>query len=341
MKVLIVDDSPEALAIAKTRLLKENLEVVCAGGGQSGLSVAATEKPDLILLDINMPDMSGFVLCRQLKADAELCMIPIIFLTGSDSREDRVKGLDIGAVDYVTKPFDAFELRARVRAALRTKHLQDLLVQHARLDPLTELPNRRALTERLQMEWARKERHSSLLSFVLADIDHFKQVNDTYGHIAGDRLLQEVAKTIAGQCRRTDLPCRVGGEEFAIIAPDVRAGQAACLADRCRGAMEQIGLAVGEDTVRITASFGVADAVGVCCEQELIRAADEALYRAKSDGRNCVRCASHSGNPVNSPIQSWKPPQIPISAANGALRNMSSEHRHDHSLNSGGGTCQL
>lgn len=300
MKVLIVDDSPDALAIAKARLLKEDLEVICADDGQAGLEAATAQKPDLILLDINMPDMSGFDLCRLLKADTELCMIPIIFLTGSDSTEDRVKGLDIGAVDYVTKPFDAFELRARVRAALRTKHLQDLLIKHARLDPLTELPNRRALTECLQKELARRERHNGLLSFVLADVDHFKRVNDTYGHSVGDRLLQEVGKAISSQCRLNDLPSRFGGEEFAIVVPDVDGAQARCLADRCRAAIEQIPFEAGGDTVKITASFGVVEAVdGLCCEQELIRAADEALYRAKNDGRNCVRIANHSGHPVS------------------------------------------
>ena len=191
MKVLIVDDSPDALAVAKARLLKEGLEVITADGGQAGLACAASQNPDLILLDVDMPDISGFDLCRQLKADPQLRLIPVIFLTGSASTADRVKGLDIGAVDYVTKPFDAFELRARVRAALRTKHLQDLLVQHARLDPLTELPNRRALDQRLRQEFSRSQRHECFLSFVMIDIDHFKKVNDTYGHSTGDRVLSE------------------------------------------------------------------------------------------------------------------------------------------------------
>ena len=297
MKVLIIDDSPDALAIAKARLLKENLQVVCADDGRTGLDVAAEQKPDLILLDVNMLGMSGFDVCRLLKNDLELRMIPVIFLTGSDSTEDRVKGLDIGAIDYVVKPFDAVELLARVRAALRTKHLQDLLIQHARLDPLTELPNRRALTERLQQEFSRVQRHQGALSFIMADIDHFKQVNDTYGHSAGDRLLQEVAKAISAESRTYDLPSRFGGEEFAIVVPDADVTQAAPLADRYRQAIERISLNVGSATVRITASFGVADATGLSCEQELIQAADKALYRAKSDGRNCVRHADQRHKP--------------------------------------------
>ena len=298
MKVLIVDDSPDALAIAKARLLKENLEVVTADGGQAGLAAARSEHPDLILLDVDMPDISGFELCRQLKTDPDLSLIPVIFLTGSTSTADRVKGLDIGAVDYVTKPFDAFELRARVRAALRTKHLQDLLVQYARLDPLTELPNRRALDERLQQEFSRIQRHAGSLSFIMADIDHFKLVNDTHGHSAGDRVLQLVARAIADQCRQTDLPARYGGEEFAVVVPDEQAPDAFHLADRCRRAIENISLDFGGDALRITASFGVADVTDAACEQALIQAADQALYRAKQLGRNRVELAAHTSEPT-------------------------------------------
>ena len=298
MKVLIVDDSPDALAIAKARLLKEGLEVITAEGGRAGLEAAASQRPDLILLDVDMPDISGFELCRQLKTDPDLSLIPVIFLTGSTSTADRVKGLDIGAVDYVTKPFDAFELRARVRAALRTKHLQDLLVQHARLDPLTELPNRRALVERLQQEFSRIQRHAGSLSFIMADIDHFKLVNDTHGHSTGDRLLQLVARAIAGQCRQIDLPARYGGEEFAVIVPDEQVPDAFHLADRCRRAIENISLDLGGDAPRITASFGVADATDAACEQALIQAADQALYRAKQLGRNRVELAAHTSEPT-------------------------------------------
>jgi diguanylate cyclase (GGDEF)-like protein len=288
MKILIVDDSPEALAVAKVRLSKESVDILCAESGTAGLEAARREKPDLILLDVEMPDMSGFEVCRALKAEAELCMIPVLFLTASSTPEDKVRGLDLGAVDYVTKPFDAFELRARVRAALRTKHLQDLLIEHAHIDPLTGLPNRRALMERLQREWARIERHGGRLSFVMADIDHFKRVNDAFGHHIGDRLLQEVAKAIAEQCRLGDLPARYGGEEFAIVVPDVPASSAAHLAERCRQKIEQIRLVEKNGTVSATTSFGVADAAGVASCEALVKRADEALYQAKQSGRNRV-----------------------------------------------------
>jgi diguanylate cyclase (GGDEF)-like protein len=218
-------------------------------------------------------------------------MIPVHFLSGTSAGEDKIQGLDLGAVDYVTKPFDAFELRARVRAALRTKHLQDMLFEHAHIDPLTGLPNRRALMERLQSEWARIERHGGRLSFIMADIDHFKQVNDRHGHHVGDHLLQKVAGAIADQCRENDLPARFGGEEFAIVVPDEDADAAAHLAERCRREIAKTCVVIHDEMVTATASFGVADAKGVASLEILMTRADEALYRAKEAGRNSVQIA--------------------------------------------------
>ncbi len=291
MKVLIIDDSPDAIAMVKARLAKEQLEIICAASGQAGLDAARLERPDLVLLDIKMPEMDGYDVCRALKADAELCMIPIIFLTGSVTTEDKVKGLDLGAVDYISKPFDGFELRARVRAALRNKHMQDLLIKYAQIDPLTELSNRRALTERLQHEWARIQRYNGSLAFIMADIDRFKRVNDKHGHRMGDQMLREVAKTLVNLCRESDLPARYGGEEFAIICPDVDAESAAQLAERCRQGIADIHVQAENDEVQVTASFGVADAAGASSSDALIEVADEALYRAKQSGRNCVAVA--------------------------------------------------
>ncbi len=288
MKILIVDDSPDAIAVARQRLSKEGMEIACAEGGIAGLDAAKRENPDLILLDVDMPDMLGFDVCRALKADPDLCMIPVIFLSGSATPDDKVKGLDVGAVDYVTKPFDAFELRARVRAAVRTKHLQDLLIEHAHIDPLTGLPNRRALMARLQHEWARMERNGGSLSLVMADVDHFKRINDTYGHLIGDRMLQEIAKTLAGQCRTTDLPSRYGGEEFAIVVPDQAAQSAVHLAERCRQGIERIRLPFRSEMIAATVSLGVADSSGANSPETLIDRADDALYRAKAAGRNRV-----------------------------------------------------
>ncbi len=288
MKILIVDDDPTALEIAQIRLAKEPLDILCAEGGVLGLEMARREIPDLILLDIDMPDMSGFDVCQALKGDMSTCMIPILFLAGSIKPEDKIQGLDLGAVDYIAKPFDAFELRARVRAAMRTKHLQDLLIEHAHIDPLTGLPNRRALMERLQREWTSIRQHGGQLSFIMADIDHFKWVNDNHGHEVGDRLLREIAGIFAKQCRKSDMPCRCGGEEFAIIVPGETVSGAAVLADRCRRKIAETSISVKDQQVAATASFGVADSTKADTPESLMELADKALYQAKNEGRNRV-----------------------------------------------------
>ena len=288
MKVLIVDDSPDALALAKVRLSKEKLKIITADSGAEGLKLAKSEKPDLILLDVDMPKMSGFDVCRKLKTNKDLCMTPVIFLTGSDNTQDKIKGLNVGAVDYVTKPFDAFELKARVNATLRTKHMQDLLIEYANVDPLTGIPNRRALMERLRKEWMRVQRHGGTLSFIMADIDHFKRVNDTYGHSIGDEVLQKVAQAIVSQCREIDLPGRYGGEEFAIVVPDETSEGAGELAERCRQAASDVRVNMEGQDVQVTASFGIAEVRDAPSIEALIKAADEALYHAKQAGRNQV-----------------------------------------------------
>ena len=297
MKVLVVDDSPEALAIAQARLAKEELEIQCAAGGQAGLDAARSFRPDLVLLDVDMPDLSGFDVCRAMKADPELCMIPVIFLSGFDSSQDRVEGLDIGAVDYVAKPFDAFELRARVRAALRTKRLQDLLVERAHVDPLTELPNRRALDDCLLREWARAQRQGKGLSVVMADLDRFKLINDTHGHPAGDQVLRMAARIIAAQCRQSALPARYGGEEFAIVVPEEPADAAALLAERCRDEIARARIAIDGQAVGVTASFGVADSRWAASPESLVELADANLYLAKQAGRNTVVSAEPQAAP--------------------------------------------
>ncbi len=303
MKILIIDDSPDELAVAKSRLAKECEHILCAESGKAGLETAKQEKPDLILLDVDMPDMSGFDLCRALKADPELCMIPVLFLSGLVSGEDKIRGLDLGGIDYITKPFDSFELQARVRAALRSKNLQDLLIEYAHIDPLTGLPNRRALMERLQLEWMRMERHGQPFSLVMADIDHFKKVNDVYGHIVGDQLLQEIANVFAKRCRKIDMPARYGGDEFAIIVSQATAESTRCMAERCRQEVEKIRLPVNSETIGATATFGVAEAGKSTSPENLIEHADEALYKAKVSGRNKVAIYEETGheNPTSGP----------------------------------------
>jgi len=286
--ILIVDDTPANLHVL-TRMVEELGYIARpVTGGKMALQAAQSHPPDLVLLDIIMPGMDGYEVCTRLKADEKLQDVPVIFISALHETADKVKGLELGAVDFVTKPFDAFELRARVSAALRTKRMQDLLIEHAKIDPLTGLINRRGLMERLQQEWDRVQRHGGALSFIMGDVDHFKRINDTHGHALGDQALCEVADAIVGRCRKTDLPSRYGGEEFAIVVPDEAVSAAARLAERCRQAVEAVRLGAGSEALRMTASFGVADSTGLASPEALVQQADKALYRAKNAGRNRV-----------------------------------------------------
>ncbi|MEA3266088.1 MAG: diguanylate cyclase [Candidatus Fermentibacteria bacterium] len=288
MKVLIIDDDVDSLAIAKFRLKKDGYILESAGDGIEGLARAREVDPDLILLDVQMPGKSGFEVCEELKSDSDLCNIPVIFLSAADDISEKVKGLDLGAVDYVTKPFDIFELRARVRAALRTKRLQDLLLQYGEVDSLTEIYNRRVLMERLQQEWDRLLRSNAVFSFIMTDIDKFKNVNDTYGHPVGDDVLEKVAYTLKKSIRSGDIVGRYGGEEFGIIMANSTAQEAFVAADRYRQLIEKIVFRAKKKSFSVTASFGVADSSGKDSLDELVSAADSAMYEAKENGRNRV-----------------------------------------------------
>ncbi len=164
MKVLIIDDSRDALVLAKARLAENNLTIICSDSASAGLQIAKNQKPDLILLDVDMPEMSGFEVCKILKEDPELNMIPVVFLTGNTDRESKVTGLELGSVDYVTKPFNPTELRARVHAALRTKQLQDSLIDKGYVCPMNANTNRRSLTKRLGREWSRIQKEETFIS---------------------------------------------------------------------------------------------------------------------------------------------------------------------------------
>jgi PleD family two-component response regulator len=177
-KILVVDDSPDIQALLKVRLRGERAELVQTLESEKALDLALAHSPDLVLLDVDMPGVTGFEVCKQLKANPKTAMIPVIFLSGKLDQATKVEGLDLGAVDYVTKPFDPVELRARVRSALRIKHLQDQLIALARIDELTGLWNRAYLDSRLDQEIASSRRSGSPLSLIMLDADHFKRVND-------------------------------------------------------------------------------------------------------------------------------------------------------------------
>jgi len=267
------------------RLKDEPVRLTFASDGASGLACATTLLPDLVLLDVDMPGMDGFEVCRRLKADQQTKDIPIIFLTGASETDEKIKGLDLGATDYITKPFDIAELRARVRATLRTSYLLHLLSKKAMIDGLTGLWNRSYFDQRLTAELSLARRSNKPLSCIMCDIDHFKQVNDRYGHPGGDQVLRDVAHLLVEGCRVEDVICRYGGEEFAIIGPNTPSNGAAGLAERLRAGIAQSEFHHQGTAIRVTCSFGIAD---VESGQQIVQCADEALYRAKHCGRNRV-----------------------------------------------------
>jgi diguanylate cyclase (GGDEF)-like protein len=295
-KVLVVDDSEEIHDLLRARLQAEPIDLRFAADGGTGLALASEWGPDLILLDVDMPDPDGFEVCRRLKADPRTMPIPVVFLTGATSPAEKIRGLDLGAADYVTKPFDAAELRARVRATLRTKYLMDLLAHKAMIDGLTGLWNRTYFESRLSSELAHTRRTGRPLSCVMLDVDHFKRVNDRYGHPFGDEVLRAVGRLLAETCRQEDVACRYGGEEFAILTPGVAAEGAAELAERVRTGVAALALPHRDGPVRVTCSLGVSD-LRHTPPPTIVELADRALYEAKQSGRNRVAVASPAAAP--------------------------------------------
>jgi two-component system cell cycle response regulator len=293
--VLAIDDSPEIHRLLDVRLRPEGLVVHHALDAQDGLAQAARVAPDLILLDVDMPLVTGFEVCRKLKDDPATANVPIIFLTGASEVYTKVQGFDLGAIDYVTKPFDPAELRARVRAALRTKRYHDLLAARSNVDALTGIWNRSYFNQRLGEEIAAAKRYKRELSLVMVDVDRFKDLNDSYGHPFGDQVLQYLGEMLHTLLRSTDAPCRYGGEEFGLILTETDEVGACTTAERIRAALAQHTFRPKDRPIRVTASFGVASSAIIDPESisttHIVMAADDALYEAKQSGRDCVRVA--------------------------------------------------
>lgn len=291
--VLIVDDSRTNI-MALADLLKEELAIKVATNGKDALRIAfAKEQPDMILLDVMMPNMDGYEVCKQLKEAPETKDIPIIFITAMDQMKDEEYGLSIGAIDYITKPFSPPIVKVRVKNHLELKKYRDLLKQYSMIDGLTGIPNRRRFDEALQMEWSRARRYEKPISLLMLDIDYFKAYNDTYGHLEGDECLRKVAATLQnGLKRSTDMVARWGGEEFACLLTDIDHNDAVNIAEelRTRIANEQIPHEKSTIANYVTISVGVATVKPNEEEniESLLKKADEGLYKAKQAGRNQV-----------------------------------------------------
>lgn len=296
--ILVVDDNPDNLEIISTRLRFRGYEVSVAERGEAAIAKVHEEEPDLILLDIMMPDMDGYEVARRIRAQEGLAYIPIIVVTARDSTEDKVTGLDAGADDYLTKPINFPELEARVRSMLRIKRLQDQLEEKNReleklsiSDGLTGLFNHRHLHEILAEEYERSRRTGEPVSLVMFDLDRFKHVNDTYGHQAGDRVLMELADILRESAREIDKLGRYGGEEFMAILPGSDPDAGSTFASRVREMVENQRFEIqAEAPLRMTISAGVATFPqdGADSPRRLVHQADLALYSAKKTGRNRV-----------------------------------------------------
>lgn len=293
LRILVADDDADILTMVSTLLSREGYSVLPAANGIEALALARSARPDLLVLDIAMPGLDGYAVCREIRESGPEAP-PVIFLTARAETQDRVIGLDAGAVDYVVKPFSAAELRARVRAALRTKRDTDRLRVAAATDPLTGLMNRGQLGPRVAELVASSRRTGRPLACLMVDLDFFKTVNDTYGHQAGDAVLVEVARRLEQVKRASDVLVRYGGEEFLALLPETDLDGALVVAEKLRAAIAEAPVVFEPETdgpieISVRASVGVSWLdEGMYDATLLVAAADDALYRAKERGRNRV-----------------------------------------------------
>ena len=291
-KVLLADDDAINREVLG-ELLKPEYTVLLARNGVQALERAARHLPDLILLDVMMPDMDGYEVLRRLRADPQTAQIAVIFISGLDRPEDEANGLKMGASDYIVKPFNQTVVMARVALHLQVVRQRRMLERLANIDGLTELANRRRFDEMFALEWQRARRSGRTLSLALLDIDAFKQFNDRYGHPAGDRALRSVARVTGAAMRRPgDLAARYGGEELLLLMPETDVEAAQALAESVREAVLALNIAHEASSVTplLTVSIGGAtlDIEGDEQPSDLFEATDAQLYRAKQAGRNQV-----------------------------------------------------
>ncbi|MDT8443039.1 MAG: diguanylate cyclase [Desulfuromonadales bacterium] len=297
--VLIIDDSKSVRQqilniLSNADLFSGYLE---ATNGIEGFKILLNEKVDIVLCDVEMPGMDGFKFLSMVNSRKELQDIPVLLLTSHEDVATKVRGLEQGASDYVTKPFSPEELLARVKVQLKIKTLQDHLKESnqqlrtlSQTDPLTGLYNRRHMMTTLESELDRSNRISSPFSLLMIDLDHFKRINDTYGHQQGDRVLQSISQEIQAQLRQYDSAARFGGEEFALLLPETNLSEGTMVAERLRQIISKIQFSDSISDLKITASIGIAAIPHkkINSTEDLIRLADNALYAAKSNGRNRV-----------------------------------------------------
>ena len=313
-RVLLVDDDPAYRALLKKVLATGEYEVLTATNGREALRVLREEGVQLVVTDWNMPEMDGIDFCRAVRSAESVGFVYVIILTAQADKARLLEAFAAGADDFLSKPCDRQELLARLRAGLRIIELEASLAERSRLlhkvnaelailnekleqmattDELTGLFNRRQATSRLDELWALAQRYHQPLSCIMADIDHFKKFNDEHGHAAGDLVLENTAFVLKTAARETDVVCRMGGEEFLVLCPNVPASGAALCAERLRATVASRFIPYRDSELRVTISLGVAEREeGIACPDDLLKAADDALYAAKNAGRNRVQVAT-------------------------------------------------
>ncbi|MBC7911220.1 MAG: diguanylate cyclase [Pyrinomonadaceae bacterium] len=306
--ILVADDEPTNRSLIQRRLERAGYQVLTAENGSEAVEKTLASLPDLVILDVMMPIMDGLEACRRIKDDETTRDVPVIFLSARDETEVKVSGLSLGANDYISKPFKAEELLARVDVAMRLKQERDNLRQsaeearaHAELaqeravtDALTGLLNRYGLQRALAREHAEARRYERPLACLMIDLDDFKKINDTYGHSAGDTALQQVATILTEVVRRSDMVFRYGGEEFLVLLPETDLEGAASLAEKIRESASARHFGDGEHIFKLTLSAGAANLRDDESGNDMIARADLALYHAKERGRNRVESAPYA-----------------------------------------------
>ena len=298
--ILVVEDERDIRDMVALMVRGMGHTVYTAENGREGLEKIHRHGVSIVLLDLMMPEMDGFEFCQAVKEDQTLSDLHIIITSAKEALEDKVKGLELGAADYLTKPFSLTELRARIgvgeritRAQRKLKEQQALLEKLAREDKLTGLYNRRHFEERAVEECQRAQRYRRPLSLLLCDLDHFKKVNDQYGHSAGDMVLQQIGQAIQQCCRTSDLTARLGGEEFTVLLTETGINEAQKVAERLCAAVRLLTFAHPSGPFHITMSIGIATINPTHTLEALVDEADQALYLAKRNGRNRVELAAN------------------------------------------------
>jgi two-component system, cell cycle response regulator len=306
LTILVVEDHPDQRDLLAIVLKREGYKVITAANGVEALEKLESENVQLALSDIMMPKMDGFELIKRIRANAALKNIYLILITARIQEGDRVRGLDLGADDYITKPFSFSELLARVRVGSRVVQYQRHLEHQSQVDSLTGLFNRRALEKKFQEEFERAKRYGSPLSALIFDIDNFKAINDTYGHLSGDAALVKIAETLREITRQSDFSARYGGEEFVMILPETDHESALLVAGKIHGTIRSLSFGTTHQPFTLTVSIGVGSTSvrAYAAWRELLDDADRALYLAKNAGKDRVELYE-TGDKT-------RPPQPPV-----------------------------